>query len=913
MDSIKIHIGSDADVSGFKEAEAASNELGAAVTKVGGLSQDAAGRWKSSAGQFATSAQIAAAGVEQLGQKAAAATRQASDGFKNATHESDEFINSIKMGIGIDIGGRLVNTIGAIPGMFKDAISKGVEFNITMDNASVGIQNVLAKFMNLDQVAAKREAAAAMQQIIDLEPKAAGGLADLTQGFMATVATAQGVGISVKQNIDLVGRFANALSNANVPIQQIGQEMRSILSGNITADSSIAKILSISNEDIAKAREAGTLYQFLVDKIGKIGEAGDSASVRLSSFDSAIQKALGAITKPIFDVFIDGVNDLAESVNKGGGDLNKLGFEIAELVRQGVGFTKWSIENSGALITMAKAVGGLVAAYAAFKITSIIQGLAGKARALLSSKVAIDAETASLARNTAGQEANAIATAAAGAARSSGAAGGLLSRVSGAAGNVASKLGGTAIIGAGLIGFDAAMSYAASVNEKSAKTDDLGNKVTDVAGKYNDLIKAAGSVAEKQEIIKGLETDIAVLKKLAVSASAEDSEMMLRGIGILEKKLETAKKLSEEKLREKEATTTAAAAEKAAQEQAAADAEKNKSILAAHDARQHEKARDDTASIKLDEARGLMDKGDGAGAKKSLDDQEQYFRDWLSKAKADQGGKVGDGLKQNLDLQDKLQGYLDKIAEARKDLPKALAEADENSKKKQIEGLEEQKQLLEAQGKERIAQAGKDQAAKLKIEDEIAKKRLEYENEIGALRGESSLKAEARAAEFRAGEILRENALAEAAKQNASAVEGTKPGELFAGTNRRRGAITSDTFEQDSGVGVGQAARPLTNFRSLLTPGTNDFGTNATNLVPPPAAPGAPAASAPGAAASSGQAGGQAITSAADKAADAAKEIEQATTEGLGKIGSALSGVVGGLRKKYSELDSRVKALEDGV
>ena len=41
--------------------------------------------------------------------------------------------------------------------------------------------------MGLSEVAAKNEAAIAIQQIIELEPKAAGTLQDLTAGFLASV------------------------------------------------------------------------------------------------------------------------------------------------------------------------------------------------------------------------------------------------------------------------------------------------------------------------------------------------------------------------------------------------------------------------------------------------------------------------------------------------------------------------------------------------------------------------------------------------------------------------------------------------------------------------------------------------------------------------------------------------------
>jgi hypothetical protein len=195
-------------------------------------------------------------------------------------------------------------------------ITRGIEFNKNMADSEVAIGNVLRQFQGLNQEAAKAEAAKAMQQIVDLEPLVAGSLGDLTGGFMATIASAQAMGISVEDNITLVGLFANALANAKIPAEQLAQEMRSILTGNIGADSTLAKVLNITNEDVKKAKEAGELVDFLKNKIGLLGQAGDSAEVTFSSLNSAIDKALGAATKALFEQSVNGSKSLTEVINE---------------------------------------------------------------------------------------------------------------------------------------------------------------------------------------------------------------------------------------------------------------------------------------------------------------------------------------------------------------------------------------------------------------------------------------------------------------------------------------------------------------------------------------------------------------------------------------------------------------------
>ena len=111
-------------------------------------------------------------------------------------------------------------------------LQRGFRFNQTMRDSEVALGKVIGQFQGLNDEAARGEAAKAMQQIVALEPKVAGTLTNLVQGFMATIASSQSAGLSIEQNIDLVGRFANALDSSTIPAEQLAQEMRSIISGN---------------------------------------------------------------------------------------------------------------------------------------------------------------------------------------------------------------------------------------------------------------------------------------------------------------------------------------------------------------------------------------------------------------------------------------------------------------------------------------------------------------------------------------------------------------------------------------------------------------------------------------------------------------------------------------------------------
>jgi hypothetical protein len=237
---------------------------------------------------------------------------------------------------------------------FGSLLRRGFEFNKTMSDSVGAIAAVLSQFQGLNDEAAKGEAVKAIQQIKELAPKTAGTLSSLVEGFLATLASAQSAGISVQQNIDLVGRFANALAAAKIPAEQLAQEMRSILTGNIGADSTLAKTLNITNEAAKAALDAGKMYEFLVWKIGRMANAGDTASVAFSSLEDAVEQAAGALTAASFEHILTGAKSLTEQVAEMTPQLKALG--------EGMG---WLAEKSFSLMKGFSDLGQYLGAYAA--------------------------------------------------------------------------------------------------------------------------------------------------------------------------------------------------------------------------------------------------------------------------------------------------------------------------------------------------------------------------------------------------------------------------------------------------------------------------------------------------------------------------------------------------------------------
>lgn len=213
---------------------------------------------------------------------------------------------------GIDLGKAFAVT-GGIAGL-TSLVKIGFDFNKTMKDGEVAIGNVLKTFKGLSDAGAKSEAARVVQLIAEAEPRAAGGLQELTQGFIASAAAAANAGLNVEENVDLVARFANALSNSGLPLDQLNQEIRSVLTAQISGDSFVGKLLEgkgLNNERIKQLTQEGTLYGEIVKQLGAMGEAGDTSAVAFSTLESGVKKALGALTSGMFDEAVEGAKTLS--------------------------------------------------------------------------------------------------------------------------------------------------------------------------------------------------------------------------------------------------------------------------------------------------------------------------------------------------------------------------------------------------------------------------------------------------------------------------------------------------------------------------------------------------------------------------------------------------------------------------
>ena len=103
------------------------------------------------------------------------------------------------------------------------------------------------------------------------------------------------IGGGLKEAEDLAINFAAALGTFGIPLYQARQEIGSILRGDITTDSYLAKALGITNEDIAKAKtQTGGIVKFLEERLAAAVAGQKIAALGFSGVVSNI-KDLGEL------------------------------------------------------------------------------------------------------------------------------------------------------------------------------------------------------------------------------------------------------------------------------------------------------------------------------------------------------------------------------------------------------------------------------------------------------------------------------------------------------------------------------------------------------------------------------------------------------------------------------------------
>ena len=205
----------------------------------------------------------------------------------NADGSVQRFIQNLKNIATATVG------VYAVKKAFEATVGVGFKFVSSMEDARIGIASLIAvnakvpAGMNKFQISmqASKEV---MEELKKANEQTAATLPQLITGFQATLAPALKAGFSLKETVKYTKLMTIAAKAMQVPLDQLPQELKSIVSGTIDVNSVVATNLGITNEQIKLHKKQGNLYEFLTKKLQDFQAAGEASNNTLSTIQSNI-------------------------------------------------------------------------------------------------------------------------------------------------------------------------------------------------------------------------------------------------------------------------------------------------------------------------------------------------------------------------------------------------------------------------------------------------------------------------------------------------------------------------------------------------------------------------------------------------------------------------------------------------
>lgn len=267
--------------------------------------------------QGAAAAQKTSAAVAEVAEK----TKEVSSLAEEASGKWAQFGSGLKdgltLGFGTELAQKAIEAISEIPKLFVEATEKGVEFDKEMETLGIGLAGALRQAQPekyLSFTAARSEATTAIAAIqakanaLGLDFKSVG---EAVQTSMLPLV--EGGITNINQQIEVMTLLMQASAAKGVTGFQAQRDAMDILAGRAERVM-LGRELGITNDDIKRAQEAGTLYDFLTGKLAAYQEAGVAASTTFAGLWQSVQNLVtqleGSAAKPFFDGLKSGLADV---------------------------------------------------------------------------------------------------------------------------------------------------------------------------------------------------------------------------------------------------------------------------------------------------------------------------------------------------------------------------------------------------------------------------------------------------------------------------------------------------------------------------------------------------------------------------------------------------------------------------
>lgn len=137
---------------------------------------------------------------------------------------------------------------------------------------------------------------------------------ELIPVFQVIAQQSSSIGASLDESADLALSFASALAVTGVPLAGMRQEISSIVQGQITSDSQLAKSIGLNNEMVNKWRAQGVLVEELTKRLGAFRAANAIQASTLEGVGSNLAEILSEVTRiagePLLAPLVGQLNNL---------------------------------------------------------------------------------------------------------------------------------------------------------------------------------------------------------------------------------------------------------------------------------------------------------------------------------------------------------------------------------------------------------------------------------------------------------------------------------------------------------------------------------------------------------------------------------------------------------------------------
>jgi len=261
-------------VSAARARMAASANASASATSASAAAAQRAGRAQASAGRQTVTAQ-------RNTQRALQGTQRQLTRTSRAAKRSIVDVNNLGFSFRRLIGIFAVFQAARLgANLFSGAVAGGVQFNATVESAQIAMASLFTTVGRIEDsqgnlvtgakaFALAQGIAAEQTRLLRIDAiQTTATFEELQKAFQSGIGPGLEAGLSIDEIRNVTVRISQAASALNIQQNQLTEEIRSLLRGTIQARTTVvASVLGITNADIKRVKQAGTLAEFLREKL----------------------------------------------------------------------------------------------------------------------------------------------------------------------------------------------------------------------------------------------------------------------------------------------------------------------------------------------------------------------------------------------------------------------------------------------------------------------------------------------------------------------------------------------------------------------------------------------------------------------------------------------------------------------